>query len=186
MRNEEKIILDLCGGSASWSQEYSRNGYTVILVDAKDNMDVRLFKLPLNKIYGVLAAPPCTHTAYSGARWWNGKGDAALIEALSIADACIRLVYFTKPVFWALEQPAGRLRDYYGEPVIKFNPYDYGDNYSKETWLWGEFNIPTPVALIDGKIDRHYIHHMPPSKNRGALRSITPSGFARAFYESNK
>lgn len=185
MDNSNKIILDLCGGTGAWSRPYKEAGYDVRVYSLPD-IDVRLLKIIREKIYGVLAATPCTHLAYSGARWWAEKGNAALIEALSVADACIRIVHFCKPVaFWSLENPAGRLRDYYGEPTLKFNPYDFGDNYSKETWLWGEFNIPTPVALITSPIDKTYIHHMPPSADRATLRSITPPGFAQAFYESN-
>jgi len=187
MDNSSKVILDLCSGErGNWSSPYQENGYTVFLIDVIHGFDARLFKKPDYPVYGILAAPPCTHTSYSGARWWAEKGEAALLEALSIADACIRLVMFTKPVFWCLENPAGRLQDYYGDPVIKFNPYDFGDNYTKETWLWGEFNIPTPVALINGAIDKKRIHYMAKSEKRGSLRSITPSGFARAFYEANK
>ncbi len=181
-----KVILDLCSGSRAWSKPYAENDYTVIYADIKDGVDVRLFKLPERPIYGILAAPPCTHLSYSGARWWAGKGEQALLEALSIADACVRLAMFTQPVFWALENPTGRLRDYYGEPVIKFDPYQFGDGYPKETWLWGKFNIPTPLAMVTTPIDNSYIHHLPPSPERGGLRSITPEGFVRAFYEANK
>lgn len=181
----KKIILDLCGGTGAWSKPYQEDGrYDVRVITLPQ--DVRLLKLPSERIYGILAATPCTHLAYSGARWWAEKGEAALIEALSIADACIRLVMFTKPVFWALENPAGRLQDYYGEPRIKFDPSQFGDGYTKETWLWGEFNTPTPLALIMQPVDKNYIHHLPPSPERGSLRSITPECFARAFFEANQ
>ena len=182
--NNGKIILDFCAGTGAWSQPYQENGYDVRKFDLPN--DVRLLKLPSGRIYGILAAVPCTHLCYSGARWWEQKGESALLEALSIADACVRIAYLTDPVFFSLENPAGRLRDYYGEPCIKFNPFDFGDNYTKETWLWGKFNIPTPVALVSGPIDKTYIHHQPPGENRQKIRSITPSGFARSFYEANK
>jgi ubiquinone/menaquinone biosynthesis C-methylase UbiE len=32
MFNENKIILDLCGGTGSWSKPYSDNGYDVRIV----------------------------------------------------------------------------------------------------------------------------------------------------------
>ena len=182
--NSDKIILDLCGGTGSWSRPYLEAGYDVRLITLPE-CDVRTYQPPDN-VYGILAAPPCTHLSYSGARWWAEKGEEALIEALSTADACIRLAVFSKPEFWCLENPAGRLQDYYGPPAVKFNPYDYGDNYPKETWLWGKFNTPTPVALIQGPIDRGYIHGMPPSKDRGGKRSVTPLGFSRAFFEANR
>lgn len=184
--NSQKIILDLCSGTGAWSKPYLEAGYNVIVVDIEqDSTDARLIPL-IRGVYGILAAPPCTHLSYSGARWWEAKGEQSLLEALSIADACVRLAVFCKPKFWCLENPAGRLQDYYGKPIVKFNPYDFGDNYSKETWLWGEFNIPTPTALINGAIDKRKIHYMAKSEKRGSLRSITPSGFALAFYEANK
>ena len=67
--NEHKIILDLCGGTGSWSKPYKENGYDVRVIDPQEWLeddfgtgDVRLFKKPNEEIYGILAAPPCTHS----------------------------------------------------------------------------------------------------------------------------
>ena len=178
---EPKIILDLCGGTGSWSKPYKDAGYGVWIVDLPD--DVRRIEPPGN-IYGVLAAPPCTDLSSSGARWWKEKGDEALTEALSIADACMRIVALCSPVFWCLENPVGRLCRYYGKPKMYFNPYDYGDPYTKKTCLWGKFNIPEKNPVEPEKKNR--IHHMSPGKDRAMLRSITPAGFANAFYKANQ
>lgn len=183
-----KVILDLCGGTGAWSLPYSEAGYEVILFDTKDlgrAGDVRFLELdslPEN-VHGILAAPPCTHLSGSGARWWKGKGDEALIEALSIVDACIRIVHLKTPVFWALENPVGRLTKFLGKPKMYFNPCDFGDPYTKKTCLWGNFNIPkkSPVLPVEGS----KIHLMPPSVERATLRSITPPRFAKAFFEAN-
>lgn len=183
MNNANKIILDLCGGTGSWSKPYRDNGYTVVLITLPD-YDVRLLgKLDI-KIYGILAAPPCTDFAGSGARWWKDKGQQPLLDGLAVVDACLRIIFLHKPVFWCLENPVGRLTKYIGKPKMYFDPCDYGDPYTKKTCLWGEFNIPvkSPVKP-EGK---NPIHYMPPSKDRQMLRSITPPGFARAFYEANK
>ena len=176
------IILDLCGGTGAWSAPYKEAGYEVIIVDLIQGDDVRLFKPPKN-VYGILAAPPCTHLCGSGARWWKEKGDAALLDALSIVDACLRIIYMSNPVFWALENPVGRIVHYLGKPKMYFQPYEYGDPYTKKTCVWGDFNIPkkTPVEPTEGgKICR-----LPPSPDRSKLRSITPQGFARAFFDAN-
>lgn len=178
-----KIILDLCGGTGSWSKPYTDAGYDVrVITMPKD--DVRLFKAPEEKIYGILAAPPCDHFAGSGARWWKEKGSGPLLEGLSVVDACLRIIFITQPKFWALENPVGRLIHYIGKPVMYFNPCDYGDPYTKKTGLWGNFNIPkqNKVAPTKGSM----MHLLPPSEDRAKLRSITPQGFARAFYEANK
>lgn len=135
------------------------------------------------KVHGVLAAPPCTDLSGSGARWWKDKGEGALLNALSIADACVRIICFHKPVFWALENPVGRLRRYYGAPTLIFDPCDYGDPYTKKTLLWGEFNLPeeNPVEPTEGS----KMHKLPPSPDRALLRSATPPGFAQAFFKAN-
>lgn len=149
-----------------------------------DGTDVRLMKKPEEEIYGILAAPPCTHFAGSGARWWAGKGESALLEGLSVVDACLRIVYVCKPMFWVLENPVGRLSQYLGTPRMYFNPCDYGDPYTKKTCLWGEFNEPkrNPVEATEGS----KMHLLPPSPDRWRLRSETPQGFASAFFLANQ
>jgi hypothetical protein len=184
--NEDKIILDLCGGTGAWSKPYKDAGYTVYVIDLKYGDDVRLFKKPDCHVYGILAAPDCTHFAGSGARWWAEKGEKALLDGLSVVDACIRIIYACNPVFWALENPVGRLKHYLGEPVMYFNPCDYGDPWTKKTCLWGKFNPPVknPVEPTEGsKLWRMYGGK---SERTKTMRSITPTGFAKAFYEANK
>ena len=174
------IILDLCGGTGAWSKPYADAGYDVRILDMPNN-DVRLKTVTEETIYGVLAAPPCTHFSGSGARWWKSKGNAALMEGLSIVDACLRIIMIAKPVFWALENPVGRLVHYLGKPKMYFDPCDYGDPYTKKTCLWGEFNIPikTPVKPVG----KNPIWYMPPSKNRSQLRSITPPPFCKSIFQ---
>lgn len=179
MRNN-RIILDLCGGSGAWSKPYIVKGYDVRLITLPE--DVRLVQ-SVGKVHGILAAPPCTHLAGSGARWWKAKGQGCLLEALSIADACLRFVVLCQPEWWCLENPVGRLSRFYGPPVMTFQPYEYGDPYQKRTCLWGSFVPPEkrPVEPLEGQ----KIWRMPPSPDRAAKRSITPGGFAAAFCEAN-
>lgn len=184
-KNKDKIILDLCGAKGNWSRNYSDNGYDVRILDIIYGIDIRLYKPnPYEKIYGIFAAPPCTHFAVSGARWFKQKGEQALFDALAILDSCCRIILISNPVFWCLENPVGRLVNYLGKPKMYFNPCDYGDPYTKKTCLWGKFNIPikNPVEPIG----KNPIHYMPPSEDRGILRSITPPGFAKAFFLSNQ
>ena len=58
----DKIILDLCGGTASWSKPYADAGYDVRLITLPEQ-DVRDY-IPPEDVYGVLAAPPCTEFSY--------------------------------------------------------------------------------------------------------------------------
>jgi len=177
-----KIILDLCGGTGAWSKPYKEAGYDVRLITLPD-YDVRTY-FPLDNVYGILAAPPCNNLAGSGARWWKSKGKEKLLESIAIVDACLRIILISKPVFWALENPVGRLINYLGKPLMYFNPCDYGDPYTKKTCLWGNFNIPekNPIVPIEGSKILSYT----PSENRQMLRAITPQGFAKAFFEANR
>jgi len=180
--NWEKIILDLCGGTGSWSKPYKEAGYDVRNITLPD-YDVRTYKPPEN-VYGILSAPPCIHLSGSGARWWKEKGDKALFEALALVDACMRIILISKPKFWCLENPVGRLSRYLGKPKMYFNPCDYGDPWTKKTCLWGEFNIPEKKPVKPGPKSR--IWYMPPGKERGNKRSITPKSFAEAFFCVNQ
>ena len=205
--NEDKIILDLCGGTGSWSSPYRENNYDVRVIDPQEWIeddfgtgDVRLFKKPKEKIYGILAAPPCTHFSGSGARHWEKKGKEPLLEGLSVVDACLRIIFITKPKFWVLENPVGRLKHYIGDAKCTFQPYEYGDAYSKRTCLWGDFNMPKPTDIVEPDMiefiskkgvkkrmsKNYYDALILPKKERARLRSMTPKGFSEAFYESNK
>ena len=176
-------VLSLCDYTGAWSQPYRDAGYDVVQIDIKHGHDVRLFRALPFPVRGVLAAPPCTHFASSGARWWEGKGEAALLEGLAVVDACMRIISVHRPQWWVLENPVGRLAHYLGPPRMAFDPFEYGDDYTKRTLLWGEFREPLkrPAPALAGS----KMHLLPPSDDRAALRSVTPAGFARAFFEAN-
>jgi hypothetical protein len=142
----------------------------------------------------VFAFPPCTHLAVSGARWFREKGLRGLIGGLSIVEACREICeLFGCP--WMLENPVGTLATYWREPDYMFDPCDYGDPYTKKTCLWtgGGFVMPEKVQAGDMFAEAtaveptmgSMIHMMPPSEDRGDLRSITPMGFARAVFNAN-
>lgn len=193
---KHRTILSLCDFTGEWSRPYREAGYNVIQVDLKHGQDVRLLKYP-GRIHGALIAAPCTHMAVSGARWWEAKGEAAILESLAISDACLRFALLCKPTWWVLENPVGRLPDYYGPATFTFNPCDYAllaDNpgeeaYTKKTCLWGEFTAPTPLILGQDYSVKPVLgskmHLIPPGPERQALRSVTPSGFAKAFWRAN-
>lgn len=179
-----RTILSLYDASGVWSKPYRDAGYNVIQVDLKYGDDVRLLKpLDLPAIYGVLAAPPCTDFASSGAWKWDEKGDGVLVEALSMVDAVYRIVSLKRPAWWVLENPVGRLVHYIGQPVMKFNPCDFGDPYTKTTLLWGEFNSNLRLNEVYPELGS-YIHDKLSSAQK-ERRSITPEGFAYAFFLAN-
>lgn len=181
-------VLSLCDLTGNWSAPYREAGYHVIQVDLQAGQDVRTLAFP-GGVHGILAAPPCTAFAVSGARWWAAKGESALIDGLAVADACLRLVALCHPKWWALENPVGRLSRFYGKPQFTFDPCDFGDPYTKKTHLWGDFTPPLPIFIGQDRSvfpsEGSKMHRLPPSRNRANLRSATPPGFAKAFFDAN-
>lgn len=106
----------------------------------------------------------------------------------------MRIILTAKPKFWALENPVGYLVNWLKEPQYIFNAWQFGDNYQKQTALWGEFNNPIPsildkpTGIIKFSMLKSYEIH--PEfygiLSRQERRAITPWGFAKAFYEENK
>jgi hypothetical protein len=212
----DKIILDLCGGTGSWSKPYKDAGYDVFNITLPDR-DVREFTLEhLNhwyhnkefdytrskRVYGIFAAPPCTMFSFCRT---NAKNKRDLAGAMEIVFGCLRIIAeaqyqikkdtqkFSPLKFWALENPArGMLKWFLGKPAFTFQPYEFGDNYKKETALWGIFNEPkkNPIVCSKPKFDSlstKEIHGEFYGKyDRTTRRSITPAGFAKAFFEANK
>jgi hypothetical protein len=176
-------ILSLCDFTGNWSRPYLDAGYDVRQIDLRYGDDVRLFEALPYPVRGVLAAPPCTEFAGSGARWWESKGQGPLLDGLALIDACCRIILIHRPQWWVIENPVGRLNHWLGEPSYIFNPCDYGDPYTKKTCLWGHFKMPfkARVAASEGS----KMHLMPPSEDRADRRSETPMGFATAFFEAN-
>lgn len=87
MDNTDKIILDLCGGTGSWSLPYKEAGYDVRVITLPE-YDVRTYQPPEN-VYGILAAPPCTE--FSLAK--NGSHrQRRFDDGLEIVEACLRII----------------------------------------------------------------------------------------------
>jgi hypothetical protein len=197
------VVLSLCDRTGNWVRPYAEAGVSVVTVDMQEPApeamyknrhhivsDIRLLTLAQLAAFGVergnvltlVAAPPCTVLAYSGARWARTADEMAL--AFSLLSTCEAWAMRLRPKHWALENPAGRAQDVLGPPVAKFDPCDYGDPYTKQTWLWGDFVMPprTPVEPTEGS----KMHLVPPGPERQNLRSATPMGFARAFCAANR
>jgi len=100
------------------------------------------------------------------------------MEGLAIVDACLRAVIVNEPDWWALENPAGYLQQWLGPPRLKFHPSDYGDRWTKRTWLWGHFREPKKNPVTAEKI-------WVSSSQSAAERSKTPPSFALAFCIAN-
>lgn len=148
--------------------------------------DVRDVNLPDRRAI-TFAFPPCTHLAGSGARWFKDKGLDALHEAIGLVAACKRLCEASSAP-WMLENPVGTLSTYWRTPDYTFQPWQYGDAYTKKTCLWtgNGFAMPEPWIAHKPADVKASIHLMPPSPDRADKRSVTPAGFARAVFEANE
>lgn len=201
-----QIVLDLCGGTGSWSKPYKEAGYDVRVITLPE-YDVRTY-IPPENVYGILAAPPCTEFSVLNCKAEPRKRDEA--AGMEIVNACIRIINQCNPVFWALENPRGHLRKYLGVPKLNFQPWYYGDPWTKATDIWGNFNIPqrllqnwADVPKLDlyirpnrEKPNFAYLHksawnkipqlHFHKPETDAEFRAMTPPGFAKAFYEANK
>lgn len=194
MENSEKIILDLCGGTGAWSTPYAEAGYDVRNITLPE-YDVRTYE-PLDNVYGILAAPPCECFSRVAARWWARQdAEGRTEEAIKVFRACWKICQLATK-FWALENPPGRQQRLMPElpnPSWQFQPYYFGHNYHKQTYIWGKFNLFFPTNIVKpqetirmpsghlvGKVSRLG------GKDKTMKRSVTPDGFARAFYEANK
>lgn len=186
-----KRIVSLFDYSGNWVSPYREAGYQVVQIDLKLGRDVlTLSTRNRSDIYGVLAAPPCTDFAGSGARWWADKdANGETAESVALVEHTLDLIKAWNPVFWALENPVGRLPRLVprlGEWRYAFDPCDYGEPYTKRTCLWGKFNIPKTcyVPPIEGsKMWKRYGGKSDATKQ---ARSVTPLGFAKAFFEANR
>ena len=190
-KRKRNIIVSLCDTTGTWSQPFADNGFDVLRFDLSEGLenDARLLTIAHDlqgKIYGVISAPPCNHFCIGGAHLWHRKNRSHIIQGMSVIDACIRISVMSQPYFWALENPPGRLHHWLGEPRYKFQPYWFGDPYSKYTYLWGRFNtnlVEHRVKPVKGHIRNQLNKYS--MKYASFFRSMTPKGFATAFYNAN-
>ena len=127
----------------------------------------------------ILAFPPCTHLAVSGARYFeqkrkDGRQQAAIDFFMRFANAdCPKI---------AIENPVGIMSSVWRKPDQIIQPWQFGHGETKKTCLWLK-GIPllVPTNIVDGREQR--IWKMPPSEDRAKNRAKTFPGIARAMAE---
>lgn len=130
----------------------------------------------LNKGWDLMIAhPPCTHLAVSGARWFKDK-QREQVEALDF----VRKLLDTPIPKIALENPVSVISSKIRKPDQIIQPWMFGHGETKATCLWLK-NLPklNPTNVVEGRENR--IHKMPPSKDRWKRRSETYQGIADAM-----
>ncbi len=125
----------------------------------------------------MIAHPPCTHLAVSGARWFKNK-QAEQTEALDF----VRLLLDSPIEHIALENPISIISSHIRKPDQIIQPWQYGHGEVKATCLWLK-NLPKlmPTDLVEERVPRTW--YMSPGPNRWKERSRTLPGIAKAMAE---
>lgn len=123
----------------------------------------------------MIAHPPCTHLAVSGARWWKEKQEEQA-QALDF----VRLLLDAPIPKIALENPISIISTAIRKPDQIIQPWQFGHGETKATCLWLK-NLPPlmATAIVEGREAR--VHRMPPGPNRWKERSRTFPGIAAAM-----
>jgi len=123
----------------------------------------------------MIAHPPCTHLAVSGARWFKDK-----VEEQKEALEFVKLLLDAPIPKIALENPISIISSKIRKPDQIVQPWQFGHGETKATCLWLK-NLPklVPTDIVDGREPK--VHMLPPSADRWKLRSLTYSGIAKAM-----
>lgn len=123
----------------------------------------------------MIAHPPCTHLAVSGARWFKDKKEEQA-EALEF----VRLLLNAPIMHIALENPVSIISSHIRKPDCTYQPWEHGHGEVKRTCLWLK-NLPAlkPSNIVEGREAR--VHKMPPGPDRWKERSRTLPGVAAAM-----
>lgn len=123
----------------------------------------------------MIAFPPCTHLAVSGARWFKDKQNEqreAVGFFMALANAPILRI--------VIENPIGIMSTIYRKPDQIIQPWQFGHGETKATCLWLK-NLPPlkPTYIVEGRVAR--VHREPPGPDRWKNRSRTYQGIADAM-----
>ena len=127
----------------------------------------------------IVAFPPCTHLAVSGAKYFeqkrkDGRQQQGIYFFMKFIKADCEKI--------AVENPIGIMSTQYRKPDQIIQPWMFGHGETKATCLWLK-NLPKlePTDIVDGREQR--IWRMPPGPKRAKERSKTYEGIAKAMAE---
>lgn len=174
-------VLIACEFSGIVRNEFSKLGHNawscdILESDKPDNhLQCNVLDILNDKWDLMIAHPPCTHLAVSGARWFKNKQK----EQIDALEFVIKLM--NAPIDKiCIENPISIISTKIRKPDQIIQPWMFGHGETKATCLWLK-NLPKlkPTNIVNERA--HKIHFMPPSKNRWMLRSITYQGIAEAM-----
>ena len=125
----------------------------------------------------IIAFPPCTNLAVSGARYFeekrkDGRQQKSIDFFMMFVNAKCKHI--------AIENPIGIMSTHYKKPNQIIQPWQFGHGETKATCLWLKNLCElTPTDIVDGREQK--VWRMPPSKDRAKLRSKTYPGIAKAM-----
>jgi hypothetical protein len=138
MWTRPRTLLSLFDASGHWCAPFEAAGWNVVQVDLQHGDDIATWSAShllatvlesFDTVDGLIAAPPCTDFAVSGAQYWPAKdADGRTEAAVHLVRQVLRCVDFLQPDFWALENPVGRLPRLVpalGSPLLAFDPWEY-------------------------------------------------------------
>jgi len=194
MKNKKIKILIGCEESDEVRHRFELLGFDAWSCDIQPNRNPKakhyqgnIFDILNDGWDALIAFPPCTHLANSGAAWFkekrkDGRQQEGINFFLNLANANIKHI--------AIENPRGVMSTFYRLPDQVIQPYFFGDNVRKTTCLWLKnlpplYHNPRP-NLFDNKIT-----HVEPvlieyasKKSKSGKR--TYSGVAAKWYKSKE
>ena len=189
-------VLCACEESQAVTSELRRLGHEAYSCDllptggAHPEWHVRADAVEVAKLAWdmVIAFPPCTHLACSGARWFGEKRrDGRQQQAIGLFLALATLDHVPR---LAVENPVGIMSRLYRRPDQVIQPWQFGHPETKATCLWLRGLPPlVPTHDVSDEMARlpdaeaHRVHHMAPGPDRQRLRGRTYPGIARAMAE---
>ena len=186
-------ILIACEYSGTVRQAFARLGHYALSCDLLDT------EIPGNHYKGdvfdiindgwdmMIAHPPCTDLAVSGAAWFkekqaDGRQQRSIEFFMRFTEANIPKI--------AIENPIGIMSRLYRKPDQIIQPYMFGHKEQKATCLWlkglpklTETNNVKEEMMLLPKRERERLHYLPPSPDRWKIRSKTYEGIANACAE---
>jgi len=185
---KDAMILVACEESGTVTEAFVNLGFTNVyscdLLPTSGNyperhLQVDALELLKMKWDMILAFPPCTHLAVSGAKYFaekqaDGRQQAAIDFFMRFANAdCPKI---------AIENPVGIISSAWRKPDQIIQPWQFGHGETKKTCLWLKGLPPLiPTNIVSGREQR--IWRMAPSADRAKMRSKTFPGIARAMAE---
>lgn len=176
-------ILIACEYSGTVRDAFLEKGHDAISCDILDtDVPGPHYKGNVLDIIGdgwdlMIAHPPCTHLAVSGARWFKEKQEEQK-DALEF----VKVLLNAKIEKIALENPISIISSKIRKPDQIIQPWMFGHGETKATCLWLK-NLPklVPTNIVNGREQR--IHKLPPTPDRWKIRSKTFEGIAKAMAE---